>query len=232
MKRLTEDIKRKVLRIRREKHHPLIHKIHKTHRISHKTLFYMKEYGKKSHIASVIIKESFVALVISFILSIFGGVAMQSIKPNFIMFTPLLILLPPMNDMIGDYSMIMVSRLSTIVFMRGLAKKWWLSEDVRKMIRTIIFVAILSATYIGLISSFVAYLKGFSLTLNSTIKVLEISLLTTLVMIAVVIFVSGFGVLYVYKKREDPNNIVMPIITSIADLGTVLAFALFIKLVF
>ena len=104
----------------------------------------MKEYGKKSHIASVILKESLFALMIAFIIGTISGVSLQATKSNFIIFLPLLILLPALNDMVGDYSMIMVSRLSTLLFTKNVARKWWKSEDIHKLIRTIISVAILS----------------------------------------------------------------------------------------
>ncbi|MBU5537557.1 MAG: magnesium transporter [Candidatus Aenigmatarchaeota archaeon] len=230
MKKIT--LLKKLTRIKRYKHHPLIHRIHETHKISRKTLFYMKEYGQKSHVASVILKESLPSLIIAFIIGSISGISLQTIGSNFILFAPLLILLPALNDMIGDYSMIMVARISTLLFTKRIAGNWWISEDIRKIVRTIALVAILSAIYIGLISSLVAYLKGFPFTLNSFVKVMEVSILTTSVMVSIVILISGFGVFYVYKRKEDPNNLVMPVMTSVADLGTILIFALFVALIF
>lgn len=231
MKRLTLRIKRKFAKLQRQKHHPFIHKVHETHGISRKTLFYMKEYGRKSHVANVIIKESLLVLIVSFLIAIVGGVTLESIKSQFVFFLPLLILLPALNDMVGDYSMILVARASTLLFMKSVGN-WWSSEDIRKIFRNIILVAILSAIYIGLASSLIAYLKGFSLTLSSVMKILEISLITTLVMVIIVTIVASFGVFYVYKRKEDPNNLVMPIMTSIADLGTILVFTLMVRLIF
>lgn len=231
MKKLTLALKRKLTRLRRYEHHPIIHRIHKSHQISRKTLFYMKEYGRNSHVASVILKESMPAMVIALVVGVFGGLSLQAIQSNFIVFLPLIILLPALNDMIGDYSMIMVSRLSTLVFTRNI-KNWWISDDIRKIIRTIFFVAFLSAIYIGAVSSLLAYLKGFTLTLVSVIKVIQVSLLTTLAMVCIVVIISAFGVFYVYRRKEDPNNLVMPIMTSVADLGTILIFALAVNLIF
>lgn len=232
MKKLTINLKKRLAKIRRYKHHPLIHRIHETHKISHKTLFYMKEYGQKSHIVSVILKESLLALTIAFLVGIIGGISLQTVKSNFIAFLPLLILLPALNDMVGDYGMIIVARLSTLVFTRHIPRNWWMSEEVRKIMRTIVSVAILSSVYIALVSSVIGYFKGLPLALDSIIKVVEVSFITTLAMVVMVIVLSTFAVLYVYKRKEDPNNIVMPLMTSIADLGTILIFALLVSLIF
>jgi len=228
MKRLTPNI-RKLMKLKRHQYHPIIHKIHETRKISRKTLFYIKEYGTKSHVTSVILKESLIALVIAFAIGLVSGVSLQTIQSNFAILLPLIILLPALNDMIGDYSMIMVSRLSTLVFTKG-ERHWW-SEDLKKLVRTIVLVAVLSSVYIGIASSLIAYLKGFPLNLGSIAKLVEISLVTTAVMITVVSVVSALGVFYVYKRKEDPNNLVMPIMTSVADLGTILIFALVIRLI-
>ena len=232
MKKLTKAVKRRLAQLKRHKHHPLLHKIHRKHKISYKTLFYMKEYGRKSHISSVIIRESLKGLTISFILSIFGGIKLEAIKSNFITFIPLLILLPALNDMVGSYSMTFISKVSTLLFTKNIAKQWWKSEDIRRIIQTIISVVLISAVYIGVISSIIAYMKGFPLTVGSIAKVLEVSLLTSIVMVGVVIVISAFGVFYVYSKKEDPDNLVIPIMTSVADLGTILIFALVVSLIF
>jgi hypothetical protein len=57
-KKIPQHVKRKIMKMKRRYHHPEQHLIRKKHRISHRTLFYMKEYGPRSHVASVIIKES------------------------------------------------------------------------------------------------------------------------------------------------------------------------------
>ena len=232
MRSIANSLKSQLRKIKRHEHHPLVNRIHKSHKISHKTIFYMKEYGPESHVASVILKESLFALVIAFAFGVAGGVSLQVLESNLIFLLPLIILLPSLNDMVGDYSMIVVSRLSTLIFTKGALRNWWKSEDVHKIIRTIIIIALLSATYMGVASSFIAYMKGFSLTASSVIKVLQVSLFTTLVMTGVVIIISATSVFYVYKRKEDPNNLVMPIMTSVADLGTILVFALMVRLIF
>jgi len=44
-------------KIKRHKYHPLVHKLHRKHNISKKTLFYVKEYGPHTNVPKTIIKE-------------------------------------------------------------------------------------------------------------------------------------------------------------------------------
>ena len=56
--RLTAQECNSVVCMRRPEHTPTIFQLHKKKKISYKTLFYMKEYGPRSHVTSVIMKES------------------------------------------------------------------------------------------------------------------------------------------------------------------------------
>ena len=105
----------KLTSIKRHRHHPLLHHLHKKHGISRKTLLYIKEYGPHSHVARVIIKESLKVLLLASILSAFGGFALESVKHAFIAILPLVVLLPALNGMIGGYGTIFSSRFSTLL---------------------------------------------------------------------------------------------------------------------
>src|SRR3989344_4456058 len=106
---------RKLQKIKRKKHHPLIHQIHQRHKISKKTLFYVKEYGPHSHVPRTIIRESIKILIFASVLSSLGGLALEHIKAIFVSVLPLIILLPTLNDMVGDFGTIIASRFSTML---------------------------------------------------------------------------------------------------------------------
>ncbi len=231
MKKLPLAVKRKIVQIKKYEHHPLIHEIHRRYGISRRTLFYMKKYGERSHVISVILKESLPGLAVSFVLAIIAGVVMEAIKSHFLVFIPLLILLPALNDMIGDYSMILVARLSTFLFAGQITNSCWHSPAVRRLIRTIVSVAAFNAVYIGIISSLIAFFKGYAFTASSIFKVLEVSVFTTFVMLTITILITTFTAYYVYERKIDPNNLIMPIMTSIADLGTILTAAFIVHFV-
>ncbi|MBI3190130.1 magnesium transporter [archaeon] len=218
--------------LKREKHHHIIHKLHHKHKLSYKTLFYMKEYGPHSHVAKVIIKESIKILMLAAVVSSIGGIHLKSIESTIITILPLLILLPALNDMIGDFGAIISSKFTTMLYMGFIGKDWWNSEKVHELIMTILVVALISAVYIGVLSYVFAVARGFELSFVLFFKVIVLALLSTFSLVGIIIIVSFVGGLWIYKKKEDPNNFLIPITTSIADLGSLMLFSLFVVLFF
>lgn len=223
-------LKKKVMKMNRRKHHPLLHHIHKRHCISHKTLFYMKEYGPKSHIASVIVKESLKIIILASILSSIGGIGLQSIRERILTILPLLILLPALNDMIGDYGTIISSKFTTGLYTGRI--KSLKSKEIHNLFTVIASIAIISSIYIGILSCTIAYFNGYSIAFPIIIKVLWVSILTTIALVMIIFFVSITTGLWIYSKREDPNNFLIPITTSVGDLGSMLIFSTMILLFF
>ena len=66
----------KLRAVRRKKYHPLAHHLHHKHKISRKTLFYVKEYGPHTNVPKTIIKESFKILLLASLVSSFGGLGL------------------------------------------------------------------------------------------------------------------------------------------------------------
>ena len=159
--------------MKKHKHDHRLHKIHKKHKISYKTLFYMKEYGPRSHIATVIVKESIKILLLASLISSLGGVHLKGIEDKFVTLVPLLILLPALNDMIGDFGTIAASKFTTMLFLGKVRGNWWESPDVRHMVKILFAVALISSVYIGALSYAMAYLRGFEFTWLLFGKVIE-----------------------------------------------------------
>jgi len=221
----------KLRKIERKKHHPLIHKIHKKHKISKKTLFYVKEYGPHTHVPRTIIKESIKILLMASIISSFGGFALEYIKTIFVSILPLIILLPTLNDMIGDYGTIISSRFSTMLHENKINKKWWLNKELKKLSIQIFIVSLLTAILSALGSIIIA---GFYENISSSIllKTLIITVIDVMLLVSILFITAIIAGIYVYKKEEDPNNFLIPITTSVADFGNMIILAVLIVLFF
>ncbi len=211
--------------LKRHKYHRLIHKLHHKHRLSYKTLFYMKEYGPKSHVTSVIVKESLKMLILASVLSSLGGIYIKSVQNEIITVLPLLVLLPALTDMIGDFGTIVSSKFTTMLYLGKVKKEWWSSENVHELIYVVLSVATISAFYIGALAYLIAYIKGFAFTYLTFLKVIGISLVATMSLIGIIITISILGGIWIFKKKEDPNNFLIPITTSVADFGSLILFS-------
>ena len=222
----------RVTKVRRHEHHPILHHVHRKYGISRKTLFYMKEYGPHSHIAHVIVRESLKILIIASIISSIGGIGMESITAQLLVVTPLLILMPAMNDMVGDFGCIVSSKFTNMLYLGKVNRKWWKSRHLHKLFLVILFTSFITSVFIGVAASIIAYWQGFSLTFDVFLKILSIAVMSNLIIVAIIFCISIIGGLGIYRKREDPNNFLIPIATSVADLLNLAIFAMLVGMFF
>jgi len=232
MKRHIRKHLEKLIKIERIKRHPLIHHIHKKYKISRKTLFYVKEYGQHSNVVKTILRESIGILILSAMLSSFGGIALEKIKMLFISITPLVIMLPTLNDMIGDYGTIVSSRFSTMLHEGKVRKKWWLENEIRQLFLQIFIVAMILSLISGAISMLISNFSGHVLLFSTVWRIFLIVFLDVALLVVIIFLVAIIYGLYLFRKGEDPNNFLIPITTSIADFGNMLVLAGLILLFF
>lgn len=228
MKKYLEILKK----IERKKHHPLVHTVHKKFGISRKTLFYVKEYGSNANVPRRIIKESLGILVLASIIASFGGFALEQIKTLFVSITPLIILLPALNGMIGDYGIIISSRFSTMLHEGHIKGNLLKIKELKRLIKEVFITALIASIFSLIISATASKILGFAPTAGVFYKIVLIVLINTFSLITILFATAIFAGLYFYKKQEDPNNFLIPITTSITDFGNMLILALLVILFF
>lgn len=214
-------------KLEKREHHPYIHEVHKKYGISKKTLFYVKEYGSHANVVKTILRESLKVLLFASILSSLGGLALEYIKPVLLSIIPLIVLLPALNDMIGDYGSIVSSRFSTMLHEGCLKKKHWFSE-VRTLLFQVMVIAVFTAILSAVISLVVSHFSSYSVGIDVVLKIVLISVIDTIVLVSLLFLVAIFGGLYFFSKKEDPNNFLIPITTSVADFGNMVILALLV----
>jgi mgtE-like transporter len=222
----------KVRKVRRHEHHPILHHVHRKYGISRKTLFYMKEYGPRSHVAHVIVKESLKILVMASIISSIGGISLQFMEDRLLTIIPLLILVPAMNNMVGDFGCIVSSKFTTLLYLGKVNQKWWKSRHLHRLFLVILMSSFIMSVFIGVAASVIGYWRGFSLSFEVFLKILSIAVLSNFILVGVIFAVSIIGGLAIYRKREDPNNFLIPIATSVADLLNLVIFAFLVGMFF
>lgn len=170
-----------------------------------------------------IIKESIKILTFASLISSLGGVGLESVNAKLVALLPILILMPAMNDMMGDFGAIISSRIATLLYLGKLKeKKWWRSHVAGDLFISVGIVAVLSAVYIGLLSGAIALFKGFDLNAFFLLKLVIVTVMTTLLLVVFMFWLSATAGFYIFKKNEDPSNFLIPLTTSIADLGNMM----------
>ena len=219
-------------KLHRTHYHPLQHEIHHTHKISRKTLFYIKEYGEHSNIPKTILKEGLKIMLLASFISLSGGLALEHVKTLFISIIPLVILMPTLNDMIGDYGSIVSSRFSTMLFEGKIKKEWYKNEELNTLFVQIIIISQITAILSATVSLIISWFSNYSLDFLTALKIYFIASLDVALLVIILFFVSVFAGLYYFGKQEDPNNFLIPITTSIADFGNMIILAFLIVLLF
>jgi len=227
---ISQKLRKQVIKLKRHRYHILQHKIREKHNVSRGTVFYMKEYGPHSHVSSVIIKESFKMLVLAALLTSLGGLGIQGIKQNLILILPLLIILPALNAMVGNIGTVVSSKFTTALYLGKIRGSALSSPHIKELFLTSLVIAILSAIYISSLSYGLAILKGFEFSAPLFLKIISITLISTLLLVFLIFGISVFLGLKIYRAQEDPNNFLIPITTSVADLGSMLVFSLLVLL--
>ncbi len=222
----------KIRKLERKKHHAFVHQIHKKHNISKKTLFYVKEYGPHSNVPRTIIKESLKVLIFASIISSFGGLAIEEIKTLFVSIIPLIVLLPTLNDMIGDYGSIVSSKFSTMLHENQANGNLWKNKKLRVLFAQIVFISTFTALLSSSIALIISHFSGYSVAPNVALKVFLIALIDVVLLVNLLFFTSVIAGKYFFKKQEDPNNFLIPISTSIADFGNMMVLALLVMVFF
>ena len=222
----------KLSKVKKSVYHPLIKHVHKKHNISKRTLFYVKEYCTKSNVSSVIIRESLIVLIFASIISSLGGFGLEKWKDQFILLLPILILFPVLNSMIGNYGIIFSSKYSTMLHEGKIEKHIFRSKELMRLFYHMIIIGIFTAVLASIFALVFASLRNFNTTPDITLKILFITIVDSMLMISLLFFLSIFFGNYIYKKKEDPNNFLIPIITSVADFFSIIILIVLVLLFF
>ncbi len=191
-----------------------------------------KEKKEGSNLAIKIIKESVRVLIISSIIVTIGGISLKTVEDKLLTFIPFLILLPALNKMLGDFGVIIVSRFTTMLYEKRIRKPLLHSHNLKHLFRDIFPIVIISAIYVPVLATFAATLQGFVFDLLFLIKIISGILIISVLLVLLNFFVAVIGGLYVYHKKEDPDDLLIPITTSIADLGGLILLAVLVALMF
>ncbi len=223
---------RKIQKLKRRQFHIALHHAHKKHRLSYKTLYYIKSYGQDRHIWHAIVKQSLLVVLFASLISSFGGLWLQSLQSKLSVLFPLLVMVPALNSMVGNFGTIAAGKFSTYLFTGRVRNKWWRSPKVHELTITLFAIALVSAAYIASMSSLIAIFNGYSITFSIFLRLLALAVFCTLLLGALILVISFAGGYMIFKRGDDPNNFLIPITTSIADLGSLTIFAFVVTALF
>jgi mgtE-like transporter len=133
--------------------------------------------------------------------------------------------------MAGNLGAILASRLSSAAHLGLITMRGRPDPLVYKNVGVIMLLAFLTFTALGVLTYAISTLVG--LTTPSLGTLVAISLTGGLFVTCATAVAAYWVTAYTFKKGDDPDNVVIPVITSTMDaLGTALVIALYVLLVF
>ncbi len=174
-----------------------------------------------------IMRESAPALSVAAFIDIMAGTAMQLRGVEAWVAIPVfLMLVPSLSDLGNDVACIISSRITTLLALGVIEPKLERSEALETNIIAIVTIGVLSSFYMSMINFVVADKAGLgsvSILPFLAVCVIAVTILTLLVCVVAI------GVAFVaWRRGLDPDNVTIPISTSISDLLAI--FSLFIAM--
>lgn len=204
-----------------------IRHLHKKHKLHHRTIFYMRK-GRKLHFHGRIVRESLKIVIAASLISTLGGIGLQALQEKVIAIIPLLILLPALNHMAGSFGTVVSSRFATDLYLGRVSRSWWRSKSINNLLTSTMLLSFITALYTSVLVAALSLYKGFGIDAVLLSKIILITVTTTVIMVSTVFFLSVLSGLYLYSRKKDPNNFLIPLTTSVADLGSMLIYAVLI----
>ncbi|MFX0001281.1 MAG: magnesium transporter [Candidatus Hodarchaeota archaeon] len=173
-----------------------------------------------------IFKESIIIVILSSLFGLISGTLLSSSEALLTTIPILLLIIPALNSLIGDMSTVLVSRLTTHLYIGTLSPKIQKSDRLKEDFLGLLITLLLSLIALLLIGYFVAIILGIEI-VNPFLIIFIISI--TALLIFIIMFVSLFvSAIFLYKHGKDPNNFLIPFLTSLADFLTPLFLIIFI----
>ncbi len=161
-------------------------------------------------------------------MGLFSGTLLSNSERILSSFPIILLVLPSLNSLIGDISTVLVSRLTSHLYLGTLSPKIQTSGRLKQDFYGLLITILLSL--IALIS--LGYMLGSVTGIEIINPLLIISILSSTILILFgLMFVFLFmGSIFIFRKGKDPNNFLIPMVTSLADFLTPLFIIILIQL--
>ncbi|MHA1987479.1 MAG: magnesium transporter [Promethearchaeota archaeon] len=173
-----------------------------------------------------IFKESIIIVIISSMMGLISGILLSSNEALLYTVPIILLVLPALNSLIGDISTVLVSRLTTHLYIGTLQPNIQKSERLKEDFYGLLITLLLSLGALIFLGYLVSAISGIEIVNPLLITVI---LCSTVLLIFMIMFLLSFiSSIVLFKHGMDPNNFLIPLITSLADFLTPLFLIIFI----
>ncbi len=173
-----------------------------------------------------IFKESIIIIIISSLMGLLSGTILSMNEKIIYAIPIILLILPSLNSLTGDICTVLTSRLTTHLYIGSIPPKVQKSERLLQDFIGLLITILLSLLVLIILGFMIGISTGFNI-INPFLIILIIILTTLSLFFCLFIFLL-ISSIYLFKKGKDPNNTLIPFVTSLADFLTPLLLIIFI----
>jgi len=175
-----------------------------------------------------IFKESLIVVLISSIMGLFSGTLLSNNEMVLSSFPIILLVLPSLNSLIGDMSTVLVSRLTSHLYIGTLVPKIQVSDRLKQDFYGLFITTILSLAALLGLGYFLGSVSGIEIV--NPMLIISILIITILILFGLMFIFLFMGSILIFRKGKDPNNFLIPMVTSLADFLTPFLIIIFVQL--
>lgn len=159
-------------------------------------------------------------------MGLIAGTLLSSNKEILYTIPIMLLIIPALNSLIGDISTVLVSRLTTHLYIGSLYPKIQKSERLKEDFYGLLITLLLSLGVLVFLGYFIGIISGIEI-VNPFLVIIII--IITILLLFLIMFITLFiGAIFLFKRGMDPNNFLIPFLTSLSDFLTPFFLILFI----
>ncbi len=159
-------------------------------------------------------------------MGLIAGTLLSSNKEILYTIPIMLLIIPALNSLIGDISTVLVSRLTTHLYIGSLSPKIQKSERLKEDFYGLLITLLLSLGVLVFLGYFIGIISGIEI-VNPFLVIIII--IITILLLFLIMFITLFiGAIFLFKRGMDPNNFLIPFLTSLSDFLTPFFLILFI----
>jgi cation transporter-like permease len=173
-----------------------------------------------------IFKESIIIVIISSILGLTSGTLLSINKEILYTIPIILLILPALSSLIGDMSTVLISRLTTHLYIGTIPPKIQKSDRLKKDFLGLLITIVLSLAVLLVLGNAIGVATGIEIV--NPFLITFVIILTVLILFGILFVLLFISSIYIFKRGKDPNNFLIPFVTSLADFLTPFLLILFI----
>ena len=178
-------------------------------------------------------KESMPLLTVLIALEIAGGQILSQNEDKLLALPILLVMIPVINGVGGNIGSILGARLSSGLHVGSIELKGR-GKELRQNVLSTVLLGIISYTSLTIFILIISPLMGINIESNGAnilLKAGYIMLGTGLLLTAIVIVISVFVARFSFENGFDPDNSVIPVVTTLCDVLGIVCLIIMIGVV-